>query len=118
DAEREARDRLARVVSIESRIATLEVERSEAQSHIAALEAELEHQRLRAPVAGIVGELADIERGSWIDRGEVVGVIVPAGELEVVAQFDPARAVGRIKPGQGALLRLAGFPWAQYGTVA
>jgi membrane fusion protein (multidrug efflux system) len=117
DADRQVRDRLARIVAIEGEIAVLEVDRTEARGEISSLEAELEQHRLRAPVTGIVGELAEIERGAWIDVGERVGAIVPEGELEVVARFEPSQAVGRIRPGQPALLRLTGFPWAQYGSV-
>jgi len=35
-----------------------------------------------------------------------------------VANFDPPAALGRIRPGQHARLRLEGFPWAQYGSVS
>jgi membrane fusion protein (multidrug efflux system) len=45
-------------------------------------------------------------------------VVVPAGTLRVVAAFLPAVAVGRVQPGQAARLRLDGFPWAQYGSLA
>jgi membrane fusion protein (multidrug efflux system) len=34
-----------------------------------------------------------------------------------VAEFSPA-ALGRIQPGQAARLRLDGFPWVQYGSLA
>jgi membrane fusion protein (multidrug efflux system) len=34
-----------------------------------------------------------------------------------VAEFDPPAALGRIRPGQAARLRLKGFPWAQYGSI-
>ncbi|EDM77522.1 HlyD family secretion protein [Plesiocystis pacifica SIR-1] len=117
DGDRQVRDRLARIVAIEGEVAVLAVDRADAQGRIAALEIELEQHRLRAPVAGTVGELAAIERGAWVDRGERLGAVVPAGELEVVAEFSPSQAVGRIKAGQPARLRLAGFPWAEYGSV-
>jgi membrane fusion protein (multidrug efflux system) len=35
----------------------------------------------------------------------------------VIAEFVPAAALGRVKAGQPARLRLTGFPWAQYGSV-
>ncbi len=37
-------------------------------------------------------------------------------EDRIVADFLPA-ALGRIRPGQSARLRLDGFPWTQYGTI-
>ena len=36
----------------------------------------------------------------------------------MVAEFDPPAALGRIRAGQPARMRLRGFPWTQYGTVA
>ena len=56
-------------------------------------------------------------------------IVVPAGtphlpsnvgetEAHCVAEFRPAAALGRIRPGQAARLRLEGFPWVQYGSLA
>ncbi len=114
---RDVSDRLATIVRLEGRIAALAVDLGEARGKVEALEAELERHRIRAPVDGVIGELDAIERGTWIERGDVVGQVVPAGELEVVAWFDPSAAVGRIAAGQPATLRLHGFPWTQYGSI-
>lgn len=113
---RDSRAQLATIVRIEGEIARLEVERTAIRGRIAALEETLEHHRLRAPIDGVVGELAAIERGSWLDRGMRIGVVIPPGELEIVAEFPPT-AIGRVALGQPATLRLAGFPWTQYGAV-
>ena len=115
---RDLRDRLATIIRVEGQIAELEVQLASAQAEIETLEAALDHHRIRAPVDGIVGELDTIERGSWLGRGETVGVILPASELEIVARFEPSAAVGRVEAGQRATLRLTGFPWTQYGTVS
>lgn len=117
EQDREVRDRLATIIRIETVIASLEVELAGARGTVETLLAELEHHRVRAPIDGVIGELDSIERGSWLDRGEVVGMVVPTGELEIVAQFDPSAAIGRIALGQSATLRLAGFPWTQYGAI-
>jgi membrane fusion protein (multidrug efflux system) len=37
--------------------------------------------------------------------------------LHAVADFTPGAAVGRIRVGQPARLRLEGYPWMQYGSV-
>ena len=47
----------------------------------------------------------------------LLAVVVAEGDLRVVADFEPDVAVGVIRPGQKAQLRLAAFPWTQYGTV-
>jgi len=37
--------------------------------------------------------------------------------LKLIADFLPEVAVGRIRPGQQASMRLHGFPWLQYGVL-
>ena len=113
---RDSRAQLAAIVRIEGEIAELEVEQAAVRARIATLEEQLERHLLRAPIDGVVGELAAIERGSWLDRGDRIGVVIPDGELEIVAELSPA-AIGRVAAGQHATLRLAGFPWTQFGAV-
>jgi membrane fusion protein (multidrug efflux system) len=38
--------------------------------------------------------------------------------LKVVALFRPSIALGRVRDGQSARVRLEGFPWTQYGSAA
>jgi len=52
-----------------------------------------------------------------VHEGDKLAAVIPAGKLRVVANFDPPAALGRIRAGQHARLRLEGFPWAQYGSV-
>jgi membrane fusion protein (multidrug efflux system) len=35
----------------------------------------------------------------------------------MIAEFSAAQAVGRIRPGQSARMRVAGFPWTAFGTL-
>jgi len=35
----------------------------------------------------------------------------------IVADFAPASAMGRVRPGQPGRMRLDGFPWAQFGSI-
>jgi membrane fusion protein (multidrug efflux system) len=72
---------------------------------------------IQSPVAGRIGEVANVQVGAVVREGEKLGAIVPPGTLKVIADFLPATALGRIHPGQPARLRLAGFPWTQYGAV-
>lgn len=53
-----------------------------------------------------------------VAAGQKLATVVPAGELMVVAEFEPSAALGKVRPGQTARLRLDGFPWAQYGSLA
>jgi membrane fusion protein (multidrug efflux system) len=82
------------------------------------LEHEITIRTVRASVAGSLAEAPPLTVGAVVKEGEKLGAIVPRGELRIVAEYPPPRAIGRIMPGQPARLRLDGFPWAQHGTVA
>lgn len=81
------------------------------------LQADIERQRLRAPVAGTLAEVAPIRTGEVVAAGQRLASVVPAGELRIVAEFDPATVLGRVHEGLSARVRLSGFPWAQYGSL-
>ncbi|HKS27682.1 MAG TPA: HlyD family efflux transporter periplasmic adaptor subunit [Pyrinomonadaceae bacterium] len=77
-----------------------------------------EQFRVRAPVSGRLGEIADLRVGAVIRPGDKLGVIIPQGELKAVAYFLPQAALGRIQPGMPAQLQLEGFPPVQYGKIS
>jgi membrane fusion protein (multidrug efflux system) len=83
----------------------------------ATLALEIERREIRAPVAGRLGRAASPQIGGYLKEGEFLGAIVPRGELRVVAEYLPQEALGRVKPGQQARLRLDGFAWTQYGSL-
>jgi membrane fusion protein (multidrug efflux system) len=87
------------------------------QAEIQRLEHEIDLRSVRAPVAGRVEEIGDFASGSVIRAGERLGAIVPPGAAHAVAWF-PVAAAGHLRAGQPARLRLDGFPWIQYGTLA
>jgi membrane fusion protein (multidrug efflux system) len=95
----------------------LEGLRAAAVSTVALSEREAERRRIRAPVSGRLGEVIPIQVGAVIREGDRVASIVPDGHVRAVAEF-AAPALGRLRPGQPARVRLDGFPWMQYGYVA
>jgi multidrug resistance efflux pump len=95
---------------------TLQGQRAATASAVARLEREADERRIRAPVDGRLAEIAPLQVGAVLHDGERVATIVPPGEVKVVANF-PAHALGRVRHGQAARLRLDGFPWTQYGHV-
>jgi multidrug resistance efflux pump len=117
------RDRQVAVGSRRARIAELERELAELEGQVSVKTAQLDEltyslrQRLiRTPAAGHIGEVADLEVGAVVHAGERLGSVVPDGEVRVVALF-PARALGRIRTGQQARMRLTGFSWMEYGAL-
>lgn len=111
------RDRLAALQRLERESAELSARIASTDAGIAVLEEEIERRQVRAPVAGRIGELAPLRPGAVVSSGDRLAAIVPDGDLRVVAEFAPAAAVGRLRAGQPARVRLAGFPSSQYGTL-
>jgi membrane fusion protein (multidrug efflux system) len=89
-----------------------------ADAKIERLTHEIERRTIRAPIAGKLGETADLRPGQAVGPNTRVAAIVPGGHVRVVATFRPADALGRVRVGQTARLRLHGFPWTQYGFVS
>lgn len=110
-------DRTIQVTNLRGQIQKLESDRSTALATIERLSYEVERRTIRAPIAGQIAEAAPLRPGTVVDEAEKLGAIVPEGKLRVVAQFPPAAALGRIRVGQPARMRLDGFPWAQYGSI-
>jgi membrane fusion protein (multidrug efflux system) len=112
------RESLVRLQRLRLELATLEAERERRRAEVERLEYEVERRRVRAPVSGRVGEVAELHPGSVIDAGAELGSIVPSGKFVVVAHYPADVALGRIRSGQSAELRLDGFPWSEFGTVS
>jgi multidrug resistance efflux pump len=112
-AERERRAHLGALVR--ERV-TLEGERAAAAAAVTLRERETEERTIRAPVDGNLGEIAPLQVGAVIRAGERVASIVSKGPLKVVADFLPS-ALGHVRAGQQARVRLDGFPWTQYGHI-
>jgi multidrug resistance efflux pump len=101
-------DRTARLAQVHREVTRLDGEVHTAEATLAGLAYTIDQTRIRAPIAGYLGEVATVQPG----------VVLPEGVLRMVAYFPPAIALGRVQPGQPAWLRLEGFPSAQYGSLA
>jgi membrane fusion protein (multidrug efflux system) len=112
-----ASERRAAIARLEGEMSRLEGARTTTARIIERLRFEVARRRVVAPVAGRLGEVAVLRAGGWVDEGDTLGAVVPRGNLRIVAEFLPTAALGRIRPEQRAWMRLAGFPWAQYGAI-
>lgn len=112
------RDREVQIERLKGEIARVESQMSTDQATIKRMEHEIGIRRIAAPATGQIGELTEQHPGTFVLAGAKLGAIIPEGGLKVVAYFPPESALGRIQPGQPALLRLDGFPWGQYGSLA
>lgn len=110
-------DREAHLEELRRDLAQLEGESKIAGATIKRLEYEIENRRVRSPVSGRIGEVGSVNVGEFVSEGERLAAVVAPGQALAVAYFNPAEAVGRVRAGQPALLRLDGFPWTQYGSL-
>ena len=107
-----------RLARLRRQLAELQGATATSGQTIERLSHEIDRHLIRAPAEGRVGELTPLQVGLFVSEGMKLAQVIPAGRLRVVAEFPPATALGRIRPGQPARVRLDGFPWAEYGTVA
>ncbi len=114
---RETADRAAGRAEMERQIAERRGDLEARSQAVVRLVAEGRWRTLRAPAAGRIGELAALAPGALLVAGERIGALVPDGALRVRGEF-PAGALGRIRPGQTAELRLDAFPWPEAGVVS
>jgi membrane fusion protein (multidrug efflux system) len=108
----------AQLDALQRTLATLQADAATSAASLQRLALDIEHHRIRAPVAGRVGEVPPLHAGEFVAAGQKLLTVIPAGELIAVADFEPAAVLGRVRAGQSAQLRLDGFPWAQFGTVS
>jgi multidrug resistance efflux pump len=109
-------DRVSRKIRLERDVGQLEGQIAASQALIKSLEFEIERRTLRAPVDGRVADVVPAPKGTVVASGQRVASVVPPGHLRIVARYLPAEAVGRVRRGCLATVRLDAFPSAQYGT--
>jgi membrane fusion protein (multidrug efflux system) len=112
------RERDVRIQRLYSEISALEEQRNTVNAGLQGLRYEVERRQIRAPIDGRIGECMTLRPGSVVEEAESLASIVPSGQLRVVAQFPAEAALGRIRTGQSATLRLDGYPWAEFGSVS
>lgn len=115
--ETELQDRQTALDGLRRELARVQGMAAALEAAVSRLEFEVEQRKIRAPVRGRVADLPQLQVGAWIGEGEVLGAVVPSGGLTAVAEFLPADALGHVRKGQPARVRLDGFPWTEFGTL-
>jgi len=118
DRQQRAREAEARIENLGRTATALQGEASALQAGIARMSAQIARLSVTSPVAGKVGDLAALTAGAYVQDGQRLASVVPPGRLTIIGEFAPGSATGRVHPGQAAIMRLEGFPWAQYGSIA
>jgi multidrug resistance efflux pump len=109
-------DRRTRLASLRGEIARLESEERVARASLERLREDLERRVIRAPAEGILGETSSLRVGAQLKAGDPIATVVAGGPVRIVAQFTP-EALGRLRAGQRARMRLEGFSWTEFGMI-
>jgi len=117
ETRRDLADRRAQNASLRRSLAELGAQHAAAGVQVKRLAVECARHTVRAPIDGLLGQVRAPQVGSVVAVGQTVAVVTPETALELVADFAPANAIGRIRPGQRARMRVTGFPWTQYGML-
>jgi len=117
ETRRDIADRRAQNENLKRALAALLTERARASVLVKRLEVEAARHTVRAPIDGVLGQVRAPQVGSVVAVGQTVAVVTPETALELVADFAPATAIGHVRAGQRARMRVAGFPWTQYGML-
>jgi len=116
-----ATDRTTKVTDLHREEVHLEGAIAETRAEIAQLDDAIARRLIFAPISGEIGELGTAQVGSFVTEGERIATVVPTAttvdDLRIVAEYEPRDALGRIEPGQTAMMRCDGFPWLQYGSL-
>ena len=117
ETRRDLADRRATNENLRRDLAELNTQRDGVAVQVKRLEVELERHTIRAPIDGLLGQIRAPQVGSVVQLGQTIAVVTPETALELVADFAPAEAIGRVRVGQKARMRVTGFPWTQYGML-
>ncbi|XXX80818.1 HlyD family efflux transporter periplasmic adaptor subunit [Sorangium sp. So ce134] len=111
------RQAAAHLAELERALGDLVAEQRAAEAAVHTALAQIERRKIRAPIAGKLGNIAALQVGDVLKPGDLVATVVPGEDVHAVALFAPSDAVGRIVPGQKARMRLDGFAWTEFGML-
>lgn len=73
--------------------------------------------RVAAPVDGVVQGVGELAEGGFVQRGDRLMSVVPAGGGLEIRAYVRNRDVGFVKAGQRAIVKIDAFPFTRYGTT-
>ncbi|HPU50460.1 MAG TPA: HlyD family efflux transporter periplasmic adaptor subunit [Burkholderiaceae bacterium] len=118
DAQTRTSQNQAQIETLNRSVVELQAEMATSRATISRLESDIARHLIRAPIDGRIGDVLPLRAGAVVAAGQKLASVVPRGAFIVVGEFSPSSVLGRIRPGQLGRMRLDGYPWAQYGTIA
>ncbi|RKH10157.1 HlyD family efflux transporter periplasmic adaptor subunit [Corallococcus sp. CA047B] len=111
------KDRLASIAALEIQLSRLTGEQQAVEASLPRLRAEVDKRIITAPTDGTIGSVMPLHPGMNLTAGQQLAMLVPERALQIIAYLPAPTALGRVRPGQEARLRLDGFPWTRFGAM-
>jgi HlyD family secretion protein len=87
------------------------------EQRLGQIDRDLARLTLRAPVTGVIQDLALRNPGQVLSAGEVVAHLAPAQAPLLVKALVNQNDISQIKPGQGVTLRIDSCVYTDFGTL-
>ncbi len=98
-------------------IGDLERQVNEHQSDLVKAQYSLDQSDIKSPADGVVTAIKTLGTGQVVTRGQSLMVMVPAHCPLVIEARLPNKDIGFVRQGQKARLKLAAFPYQDYGVL-
>ncbi|AFY78388.1 hypothetical protein Ple7327_3160 [Pleurocapsa sp. PCC 7327] len=106
-----------KIKQLELEIAQTKAKIADTRNQIAAAQAKLKDNYLKAPVDGVVLSLNLKNPGEVLQPGQTVAEIAPHGVSLVLSAVIPNREAGLIKTGMPVHVKLDAYPYQDYGVI-
>jgi hemolysin D len=99
------------------KLAEAEHKRDHLEEDLIKAQSKANHTALKAPIAGIVQQLAISSLGQVVASGEPLLTIVPGNDAIEVRAMIANQDIGFVRAGQSAVVKVDAFPFTRYGTI-
>ena len=110
-------DLVASVSSLDQSIKTSEAQISEISGKLRLQENTIKKLTIKSPVNGEITGLNYNSKGQLVNAGARVAVIIPTDVRPIIMVAVPNKDIAGIKEGVNARVKVAAYPFRQYGTV-
>ena len=104
--------------NLETEITTLTAEVAQSKSQVASLQYQLAQRVIKAPVEGIVFELAIQRAGAVVQPGNTVAEIAPEGTPLILRAQMATTESGSLREGMPVKMKFDAYPFQDYGIVS
>jgi membrane fusion protein (multidrug efflux system) len=110
-------ERDVQIAAVEKELASAKATEQIHRASLASAEWEIRRRSVVALADGTLADITPCMPGLAVTPAQSLATLLPHADLHVVSYFRSEDAIGRMRPGQPARLRIDNFPWTQFGTV-